>query len=530
MKALAYLLVTQFKNRILALKKKPALLILYILIALLLIFMIAISFIFEGETSQIKLADERNMFLILAGIGLLFLGLYINTGLSTGSTLFSMADVGLLFVSPVSSKKILLYGLVTTLGKTILASFFILFQITNLNTNFGYGMKEILALYFIYIVVTIFGQLLSIATYIYTNGNPKRKSIVRIGLYLFAALCLLAFLTYQKTQQLGIMETARTIVDSSWFGYVPMGGWMVLFLKGVTQGAIFDVLVSLALFGIFGILFIILLTSGTSDYYEDVLLSTEITHQARMAAKEGKKFSQNKKKKVKIKDHEQDLLKGKGAAVLAHKNRLEMKRKSRFAYVDNYTFVACIGIGIVGYNIQGERFLPYGILSALLYFQFFMITFGTLRFELQKHYIYLIPATSIAKIFAASVNSLIKPCIDGVAIFGVLAITGGCDPLTAIFLALAYAAGCALFIGLMILYQRIFGAQPNMVVKAIVGFALLAIVLAPSIISSVIFAAILPEGLMFLSMLPFTLCCIVFTTLIFLLCGNMLDKIDFTGK
>lgn len=529
MKALAYLLITQLKNRILALKKKPALLILYLLIVLMLIFMVAMSIIFKVETTRVKMADERIMYLILGGIGLLFLGLYVNTGLSTGSTLFSMADVGLLFVAPISSKKILLYGLITTLGKTILASVFILFQITNLNTNFGYGILEILALFFIYVVVTIFGQLMSIATYIYTNGNPKRKNIVRMGIYLSAGICLLVFLAYQKNMQLGMFETALTIVDSSWFGYIPMGGWMVLFFKGITEGAIFDVLISLTLFGIFSVLFMLLLTSGPSDYYEDVLHSTEITHQKLIAVKENK-YAQLKKKNVKVKEHEEGLLKGKGAAVLAYKNRLEMKRRSRFAYVDSYTIIVSIGVGIVGYNINGNAGLSYGILSALLYLQFFITTFGPLRFELQKHYIYLIPEKSIAKIFAASLNSIIKPCVDGIAIFGVFAITGGCDILTAIFLALAYAAGSALFIGLTILYQRVFGAQPNMIAKAIVGFILLAIVLTPSIISSVIFITILPEDFLFLGMLPFTLCCVAFTALIFLICGNMLDRMDFAGK
>ncbi|NLP34638.1 MAG: hypothetical protein GX359_05505 [Clostridiales bacterium] len=529
MKALLYLLITQLKNRMLALKKKPALLILYIFIALMLFLVIFVSIMMEVESTQLNFADERVIYMILGGIGLLFLGTFITTGLSTGSTLFTMSDVGLLFVAPISSKKILLYGLVSTLGKTILASFFILYQIVNLKANFGYGLKEILALYLIYVIITIVGQLLSIATYIYSNGNTKRKKVIQTVLYFFAGIFLVTTLIIQRNQQVSLYETVLRIADSSWFGYVPVGGWAVMFFKGIVEGAIFDVLLSILCFTILSILFVVFLTRGTADYYEDVLHSTEITHQKLKAAKEGKKYSQ-RNRKVKVKDNEYGLQKGKGASAIAYKNILEMKRKSRLVYINGYTIIASIGAAIAGYNIKGEVIGAYTVLGALLYLQFFLTAFGPFKFELAKPYIYLIPEKSIKKLLAVSINSIIKPCIDGVIIFAVLTISGGCNPLTAIFLALAYAACCALFVGMTILYQRVLGAQPNMLAKAFVGIGLIAVFLGPSIISSVIVAAMLPDALLFLSSLPFTICCILFTIIIFLLCGNMLDKVEYSEK
>ncbi|MBE5967088.1 MAG: hypothetical protein E7255_09005 [Lachnospiraceae bacterium] len=529
MKALSYLLITQFKNRLLALKKKPALMVLYLFITIMLLFVIVVSIVFDEGTKQPNFADERIVFLILGGVGLLYLGLYVTTGLSTGSTLFTMSDVGLLFVAPVSSKKILFYGILSTIGKSILASIFILYQIGNLKSSFGYGVKEIMALFFIYIVAIIFGQLLSIATYIFSNGNSGRKKMVQTILYLGAAVLLFYLVVSQRSQQIGFMEAVFQMVDSKWFGFVPMGGWMVLFFKGVIRGAVFDILISIALFAVVTVLFIVFLTSGTADYYEDVLLSTEITQQKLLASKEGRRYQQNRKKKVKVSGNEQEI-KGKGATALIYKNILELKRKSRFFYIDSYTFVACIGAGIAGYNLKGKVAGAYGVLAVLLYLQFFLTMFGSLRFELTKPYIFLIPEKSIKKVVAASVASLIKPCIDGAAIFAVFAITGGCDPFTAIFLALAYSACGILYVGLTILYQRFLGAQPNMIAKAFVGIGLLLIVMAPAIVSSVIVSFLLPESLLFLSTLPFTICCLVFTVLIFLACGNMLEKIECASK
>ena len=529
MKALSYLVITQFKNRLLALKKKPALMVLYLFITIMLLFVIVVSVVFDEQETQLNYADERIVFLILGGIGLLFLGLYVTTGLSTGSTLFTMSDVVLLFVAPISSKKILFYGILNTIGKSILASLFILFQIGNLKSSFGYGFTEIMALFLIYLVAVIFGQLLSIATYIFSNGNPGRKKIVQTILYLGAAVLLFYLVASQQSRQIGFMEAVFQMVDSRWFGFIPMGGWMVLFFKGIIRGAVFDVLISIALFVVFMVLFITFLTSGTADYYEDVLLSTEITQQRLVASKEGRRYQLNRTKKIKVNENEQEI-KGKGATALIYKNILEMKRKSRFLYIDSYTVIACIAAGIAGYNIKGKVAGAYGALAMLLYMQFFLTMFGSLRFELSKPYIFLIPEKSMKKVVAASATSLIKPCVDGAAIFLVFAIAGGCDPFTAIFMALAYSACGILYVGLTILYQRFLGGQPNMIAKAFVGIGLFFIVMVPSIISSVAAAVLLPEALLFLCTLPFTICCIVFTVLIFLACGNMLDKIECASK
>jgi len=134
MKALAYLLLTQIKNRLLSLKKKPGLLILYCFLALFVIASFVIMIVFAGDAPRTEFADERIIYLIIAAMGLLFVYSHVSSGLSTGSSLFTMPDVGLLFVAPVSPKKILFYGLLTTVGKSLLASIFIFYQIGNLKT------------------------------------------------------------------------------------------------------------------------------------------------------------------------------------------------------------------------------------------------------------------------------------------------------------------------------------------------------------------------------------------------------------
>jgi hypothetical protein len=415
------------------------------------------------------------------------------------------------------------------MGKALLAALFILYQVGNLKVQFGYGMKEIWALFIIYAVLVLFSQLVSIGIYIYSNGNAYRKNIVKTILYVSMGAIILAGYTLQQTQHVGIMEAVFRLVDSKWFGYVPVAGWATMFFKGIADGVLASVFISLALFIGISILVISLLTIGPADYYEDVLISTEVTFNKLHAAKEGRSIPSKGTKKIKVRDEDEGILKGKGAMTIAYKHILEMKRSSRFIFIDGYTIFAAIGVGIAGYNFKSTE-AAYGILAVTIYLQFFLTLFGRLKSELIKPYIYLIPEKSIKKVFAASVTSMMKPCIDAVIIFAVLAAIRGADPFTCIFLALAYAASGAVFTGLTILYQRVLGGQPNRLVQMLIGMTLLLVVMAPAIISSVAAAYLLPDYLEFLCTLPYTIFCVLFTLIMFLTCGNLIEKSEYTGK
>lgn len=533
MKALAYLLVTQIKNKILSLKKKPGLLILYSVITVMVLFSFIMMLVFGNDMSQRNYSDERIIFLILAGFGLLFLYTFTVTGLSTGSSLFTMPDVGLLFVSPISSKKILLYGLISTLGKSLLGSLFIFYQIGNLKTNFGYGLREIFALFLIFALMVLFCQLLSIGIYIYSNGNQSRKTIVKSILYAFIALLILAVILIQKQEQIGLFDAVLRLVESEGFGYIPVVGWATMFFIGVVQQSLLSVIISLGLFLLIGIVIVSLLTVGKADYYEDVLLSTEFTFQTKLAAKEGRNIPRKANSKIKIKDTESGIGRGAGAMTFMYKHVLELKRSSRFIFIDGYTIFMMICAGIAGYNFQlndAPDFVNYILLSTVIYFQFFLSMMGKLKGELIKPYIYLIPEKSLKKVFAASITSLLKPCVDGICIFMVFAIISKAGILTGIFFALAYSASGAVFVGLTILYQRVLGGQPNKAAQLFIGMGLLLAIMAPSIGASVVAAIFLPKALEFLSVLPYSSFCLLFAVLLFILCGNLIDKSEYTGK
>lgn len=533
MKALSYLLVTQLKNRILSLRKKPGFLILYSVIFLVVLASIIVLIFFGDKASTPKFADERILFMIIGVLGLFFLYAFTTTGLSTGSSLFTMPDVGLLFVAPISSKKILMYGLISSLGKALFGSIFIFYQVGNLKTNFGYGFLEILSLFIIFTLMTLFCQLISIGIYIFSNGNQTRKNLVKSILYAFLGIIILVTLLLQRQSQVSILEAALRVISSRWFGFIPVAGWSTMLFIGIVKNSIISVVLSLLLYGLTGALVIYLLTVGKADYYEDVLLSTEVTYQTRQAAKEGRNIPRASNKKIKVKSNEPGIDKGRGAMTFFYKHMLELRRKSRFVYLDSFTMFAIIGLGIAGYNFKTKNApeeVYYITLSVAVYLQFFLTIMGKLKIELQKPYIYLIPESPMKKLFAASLTSLVKPFVDGICIFIVFAVISGKGPIAGFLFALAYGASGAVFTGLTILYQRILGGQPNRIVQMFIGAFLLVAILAPSVGASVAAAYLLPENLLFLCTLPYSLFCLLFTALIFICCRNLIDKAEYTGK
>lgn len=523
MRGLIYLILTIMKNRVLSLKKKPGILIAYIICALSFIGILVLS-LSDGDNSASlsDFADIRILYGIIAGLGLVLLYTFISTGLSTGGTLFTMSDVSLLFTAPISPVTILIYGLVKQLGTTFLASILILFQYSNLKTSFNISGPGMFSVFFIYATISFLGQLLSIAVYVYTNGNPKRKSLIRNILYLiFIGVGAFIFLKYRANGN--ILESLLNVVDSRIFHIIPLAGWATMFIKASMEKDLLFLIIGIGLFVLASIFIILMITAGEADYYEDVLLSTEVAYNKLQVAKEGK--IAGSKKKVKIRKNEVGIGKGNGADTLFYKHLLEMKRSSRFMFFDSYTLLVTIGAGIFSYFMK-EEYSGYIILGTLVYILFFFTIMGRLTIELTKPFIYMMPDKSMKKIFAASLTNIIKPFIDGLIIFFVVCLIGKTSPLLNLFFALAYGCSGLLFISFTILSQRFLGGQLNKFIVFMFEIILLMLILAPGLIASVMAVLSLPETFTFLGTLPYSLWCLFISVIVFLICGNLLDKTE----
>jgi hypothetical protein len=525
MKALIYLLLISLKNRILSIRKKPSLLILYLIIGAYIVFLFVLSSKTDLEVpANQTYSDIRVLYIILSGLAALFTCTSVMGGISKGSTLFNMADVGLLFVAPVSPIKILIYGLIKHMGTTLLASVFIIFQLGNVKANFDVSYMEIIFLFIIYTMVLFYSQLVSMAVYILTNQSNKRKNIVKASLVV-CGLIIALLVFYNYTSLGGRLSAALYQTVDSWpYKFIPVIGWSVMMFSSIVNSSLLWTIISFFLFLLSSIGLIFIFTRGRDDYYEDVLVSTEYNHKILEKAKEGKSTI-NISKEAKVKNKKLGFKGGIGPSVLFYRDLLERRRASRIPFINGYTIFATIGAGVFVYFMK-ESFALYTVLGFLIYMQVFMINLSQLSQELKRPYIYLLPGKSLAKLFYATLGNIVKAGVDGLCVFVVASLISKASIVLALFLAIAYVAAVSLFSSYTILLRRIFGAQPNKIVEVLVSIILFIILFSPGIVLSIVVAGLLPASIEFLATLPFTLSCLAVTVLIYLVCGNLIDKAE----
>lgn len=522
MKAILYLTVMTVKNKLLSLRNKPLLLIVYLLCAIS--FGAGVVYLLFSRKS-INLGgngDIRMLYAITAGFCLLFSYSSLAAGLTTGGTLFNMADVSLLFVSPVKPRKILIYGLVKQMGSTAFAALFILFQIPNLMGNFPIGLNTIYMLLFLYVVTIFFTQLIAIAVYIFSNGNEFKKMLVSGVVVL---LCLfVATLVYMNFRESGDwLKALYKTMDSTAFGFVPVIGWSVMILKASVTSNILFFVIGLLLYFISTVLIIALLSSGEADYYEDVLISTESNFTKLQAVKEGK--TRTVTRKVKVRENRMGIGKGFGASIFFYKHLLEVKRGSFLPYIDALTITSAILAGVFTKQANNP-FIGYIVLCFMVYMQYFFTLVGRLSIEIKMPFIFLVPEKSLTKLIAVSLSNLIKPLIDGTIVFTIVYLISGTPVILNVFLAIAYMSTGFSFSSLTILNQRLLGGQPNKIISSFLGIGLFIAIMAPGIIASFVATLLLSEALSFLGLLPFILLNLIISAIIYLICGDIFERTE----
>ena len=120
MSSLRYLFFTQLKNQVKELLHRPSQLVSVILVAALLGFMLLGSS--APVNAQELLPSSYLSAMVLAFYALMFF-MVAHNGLASGASFYTMADVSLLFSSPISNRRVLLYGLVRQMGTSVLLGF-----------------------------------------------------------------------------------------------------------------------------------------------------------------------------------------------------------------------------------------------------------------------------------------------------------------------------------------------------------------------------------------------------------------------
>ena len=532
MNAIRYLAVRELKNSLIDLLHHPGKLISYLFI----IGMIGLS-VFTSDSSPRSggTADFRLLHGIYLAI-LLVLGLLSAWGgLKSGSTFFRMSDVNFLFVSPLSPKKILIYGLCRQMSALLLMMLFLLCYGSMLIANFGVGWGTVLLLDLGVAVLLFFCQILSMLIYSYTSGNPARILKVKMGIFLYVALvaCLFAAEFLRKG---GSIEAALAAASSPSLQFVPAVGWIkgavFSLAAGQTAGAAVYTVLTVALAAGAVLLFI----KSRVDYYEDVLQSTETLFEQKKEQKESRGLVGANFGLKKVKAGKTGIRGGWGAKAFFYKQMCELRRRSRFVFFSMSTVTTllagvCMGLFLNSVAGSGEdALLPDHILAIVLATELYILMFismtGDWVRELAKPYIYLVPEKPFAKLFWACMTSMLKPFADGAVVFAVLCAILRTDPLTALGCVLVYGSFGLLLTAASVLFQRLFGSPPGHDLLTFLFMLAVLLLAAPGIAASAVLIFAAADLPWILYGLPAVLLNALISLGVFAACRNVLETAE----
>jgi hypothetical protein len=473
MKPLFYLLRRSIVNHIKQLRHKPGTLVVFIAMIVFFAFVLISSFFAPANN---RTASPDIYGIAVSVVILMFVYFSISRGIKQGSSFYRMADVNLVFTAPISPKRVLFYGFIKQIGITLLSVIFVIWQIPNLRNNYEItngGIAILLAgFFFLLLQLQVIGMLI----YSWTSRTKKaRQTAERIWNALGAVVALLVVAKVMRTGS--FREAADGILNTRAFEFVPVIGWFKTVLMAPITGWSSAFYTAVALIALSSAVLAVIFAMQQTDYYEDVLAFTEYRENLLAAKKEGK-VRLNQLSSFKLRKARQRYG-GTGARAIFYRHLLEYK-KTGFFFLSRSTLVLAAAGFLAHYA------LPAGQITTLLAVSaYYLLIFGQFTgkwvAEIDRPYIYMIPAGSAAKLFNATLAELCKHLVDGIVLFGVAAISMRVNPLTAALCAIGYTTIAMMFTYSDVLYRRLFGALHSKVFQVFMGIVMLLVIIVPGI-------------------------------------------------
>ncbi|NLO98835.1 MAG: ABC transporter permease [Clostridiaceae bacterium] len=452
MRSMLFIMRKHLKNIIKGVFKKPLLLIGYLFIAIFVVIMLIAAFAMPSG-----LIRKGSNDLYIGIVTIVFIFMYYTTfklGIDKGSTYFRMADVNIAFTAPIKPNHILLYGFIKQLGGTLLFLFIALCQIPNLKNNFDMKPYGALMILLATIVYALAYPLISMLLYSWATKKSGRKKLLKRVIDVFAVV-IVVFVLLSLAQTRNIVDTLGAVFDNPIAKYFPIIGWTSSIAIASING--FTTEFWVGLFFMFALILgaAVTLYRMNLDYYEDVLEGTEYLEAAVKAKREGNNITFG----IKARENVKQKMSGTGASAIFHKHLLELRKTAYVLFFDRSSVSVIIAAIVFRLVMPDESQILS--LSMILLFALYMLLLlqaqGRLGSELEKHYIFLIPASSQEKLFFATLGEHIKNLFDGTVLFILSGILFKAPISIIVSCIITYTLFGAVYIYTDILSRRLFG-------------------------------------------------------------------------
>lgn len=480
MSPLVYLFLHKLKNRIKSFFKSPGKIIYAVFMIACIGMVIFSTMMAKSEKTDVTYRDINELYAGLLAF-LMFLSFFsIKSGFSTGATIFSMPDVNFIFTAPFKTWKILLYGMIQQLGTSLLLGVFLIYQYSWTNQLYGITMGELIIILLAYSITLFIAQILSMNIYAFTSGTDKARRIGKIIFYLFM-LVPIAFCALQGYfSETGFIAGMIEGTKSAFIEYYPLYGWVMSLAIGIIEGELIKVIICLVLIvatisGLFA-----MLANVKTDFFEDVLQTTESSYSTALRAKEGR-ISENVKD---VKIGKTGIGEGFGADVFYYKHMIENRRgKAKIMSVPE--LVLCVILIVMAYFMKSDGNLLI-ILGLGAYFKLFTIGMGRITKELTKHFVYMVPEASFKKIIYCSLEAIPGYVFEALLIFIPAGIIMGASMQEIVLVAIARITYSFLFLAGSLFMQRVLGSLSGKMLALMLYMILMILLTVPGIVAAVL--------------------------------------------
>lgn len=517
MSALSYLVTRKLRNRFLEILKKPSQLI------LLLIFVLLVGFTAFSPTVG-GYGEYRDINELYSAVMLLYTVVFVlvgKNGFSNGASMFSMADVNLIFVSPFKNTKVLFYGLLSQLGRSLTLGMFILYQSATVRGNYDVGYEALIYIFVGYGITVFLSQMVAMLIYSLTSSDDRKCLTAKVIFYSVAG-AFMGLLLWKSYSLGGInLQNLVAVSGTPVMKAFPVSGIMSLAVEGMLEGNIRLIIIAALYCVVFVAVFYAVVYFTSKDFYEDVLQSAEVSYSAITARKEGK-VQENTPRKIKTGNT--GFTKGFGASVLYEKHKKENKRSRTFILSGmSLVFVA---LTVVYCYIMRE---PVGIFALNVYMLTIGVGAGRWAKELHLPYVYLIPEKSYKKLFYILKEEIPGITLESIVCFLPVYFILKLSAVEVAAMIIARISFGFLFIGVNLILQRFMGSNEKKLLVISVYFLLIAVMATPSVAAGVVMNMYLPFNTEF-AYLAMAVINLPVSLITLYCCRNILEYADYNNK